>query len=45
MTGKAENKRCRGMAWQEAGDGGANNGVSAEDHLLFSMKSPRSNHF
>jgi hypothetical protein len=27
------------MVWQEARDGGANNGVSAEDHLLSSVKS------
>ena len=45
MAGKAENKSCRGMAWQEARDGGANNGVSAKDHLLFSVKSRRLNHF
>ena len=35
MAGKAENKSRRGMTWEKARDGGANNGVSAKDHLLF----------
>ena len=30
------------MAWQEARDGGADDGVRAKDHLLFSVKSRRS---
>ena len=45
MAGKAENKSCRGMTWHEARYGGAHNGVSAEDHVLFSLKSRQSNYF
>jgi hypothetical protein len=32
------------MAWQEARDGGADDGVRAKNHLLFSVKS-RSNQY
>jgi len=45
MAGKAGSKSCHGMTWQEARDGGANNGMRAKDYLLFSLKSSSSNHF
>ena len=45
MAAKAENESCRRMAWQEARDGGADDGVRAKDHLLFSVKSRRSNEY
>jgi hypothetical protein len=45
MAAKAENKSYRRMAWQEARDGGADDGVRAKDHLLFSVKSRRSNEY
>src|SRR5262249_53812421 len=35
-------RSCRRMAWQEARDGRADDGVRAKDHLLFSVKSRRS---
>ena len=42
MAAKAENESCRRMAWQEARDGRADDGVRAKDHLLFSVKSRHS---
>jgi len=45
VAAKAENKSCRRMAWQEARDGGADDGVRAKDHLLFSVKLRRSNEY
>jgi len=45
MTGKAENKSRRGMGGQEARDGGADDGVSTKDHLLFPVKSRQSNEY
>src|SRR5246127_2528396 len=42
MAAKAENKSYRRIAWQEARDGGADDGVRAKDHLLYSVKSRRS---